>query len=266
MLGDVLTELGRHHEALRVYSAVTELLAEDPSAQRSLASVLKQQGRLSEARDRLARAVELRPDDARLRLELADVQLRSGEGDAAMKLLEELVAGGELSRELLHPTKSRLGQLYATRRRAARKAGDERGSKAWDAKLVGLELAGGVENDIKVYLSWDTDGSDVDLWVTTPGGEKIYYSHKKGEHGEALYHDITTGYGPESMTVPQARSGQYKIEVNYFSSNRSGLTEARGEVTVILNEGSDREEVHRLPYRLHKPKQTLHVANVEVPA
>ena len=35
-------------------------------------------------------------------------------------------------------------------------------------------------NDVKVYLTWDTDRSDVDLWVLNPGGEKIFYSHKQG--------------------------------------------------------------------------------------
>jgi tetratricopeptide (TPR) repeat protein len=264
VLGDLLTELGQEQQALRTYSAVTELLAEDPSAQRSLASVLKQQGRLEAAGERLERAVELQPEDARLRLELADIQLRTGHEEESRAALEALVAEDELPQELRHPTRSRLGQLYATRKRAAANAGDSATADYWHQKLTALEIAGGADNDIRVYLSWDTDRSDVDLWVTTPGGEKIFYSHKKGRRGEALYHDITSGYGPESFTVPTTEAGAYRIEVNYFSSGRSGFPEARGEVTVVLHEGRANEEVHRLPYRLHRVKETLHVATVEV--
>ena len=45
----------------------------------------------------------------------------------------------------------------------------------------------GTENDLKVYLTWDTDRSDVDLWVTSPSGERIFYSHRLGKNGEAIH-------------------------------------------------------------------------------
>lgn len=264
MLGDLLTEAGLQREALRTYSAVTELLAEDAGAQRSLASVLKQQGRMDAARERLERAVQLAPEDARLRLELADVQLRSHRSAEALSVLETLIADPSLPEGLRHPTTARLAQVYAAQRKAASEAGNAARASELGRKLDGLEVAGGRSNDIRVYLSWDTDRSDVDLWVTTPSGEKIFYSHKQGARGEALHHDITNGYGPETLTVPRAEAGEYKIEVNYFGSGRSGFSEARGELTVILNEGRADETLHRLPYRLHQVKQTLHVASVEV--
>ena len=90
-----------------------------------------------------------------------------------------------------------------------------------------LGLSGGTENDIKVYLTWDTDHSDVDLWVTTPGGEKVFYSHRNGKNGEALYDDVTTGYGPESFTASKAAKGEYLVQVNYFGRGRSNFSEAR---------------------------------------
>jgi hypothetical protein len=54
------------------------------------------------------------------------------------------------------------------------------------------------------------------------------------------------------------------VEVNYFGTRRQTFSEARGEVVVILGEGSAREEKHVLPYRLFKPKQTVTVAAIEV--
>ena len=41
------------------------------------------------------------------------------------------------------------------------------------------------------------------------------------------------------------------------------ITEARGEVVVILHEGTQDERRFRLPYRLFKPKQTVTVARID---
>jgi uncharacterized protein YfaP (DUF2135 family) len=129
-----------------------------------------------------------------------------------------------------------------------------------------LKLAGGTENDIKVYLTWDTDHSDVDLWVTNPAGEKVFYSHRKGQYGEALFDDVTTGYGPESFTAANAARGTYVVQVNYFGRGRSNFSEARGEVVVVLDEGKPTETKHVLPYRLFDEKQTVTVARIAVGA
>jgi uncharacterized protein YfaP (DUF2135 family) len=149
-----------------------------------------------------------------------------------------------------YPAKQRLAQVYK-----AQGAHD---------KVKALALAGGTENDIKVYLTWDTDRSDVDLWVTNPAGERVSYEHKRGQFGEALYDDVTTGYGPESFTAPKARAGEYLVQVNYFGGGRGNFSEARGEVVIVLDEGKPSEQKHVLPYRLFQVGQTVAVARVRV--
>lgn len=264
MQGDILAELERDDEALRVYSAVTELLAEDPEAHRALATVLKQQGALAAAHARLDVAHRLRPTDARLRFELADVSLRLERHDEALALLESIADAEETPGQLRHPAKQRLAQVYSQLRRQARADGDTDQAEALQTKQDALALSGGSVNDIKVYLTWDTDRTDVDLWVRTPKGEKIFYSHRKGRNGEALFDDVTTGYGPESFTAESARAGTYTVQVNYFGGTGASEREARGEVLVVLNEGRDDEVQHSFPYRLFKPKQTVTVAKIEV--
>jgi tetratricopeptide (TPR) repeat protein len=265
MIGDILTELGRPADALRTYSAVTELLAENSEAQRALAAVLEQQGDHGSAVTRLERAVELNRDDARLRFELADVQMRAGKIDEAGAAFAAIVADERAGDAVRHPAKQRLAQIWSAERRRLATAGKDSEARAVKRRIDGLELEGGNENDIKVYLSWDTDRTDVDLWVTNPKGEKVMYSHRKDSHGGALYDDVTSGYGPESFTAPRAIAGDYKIEVDYFAAGRSSFTEARGEVTVVLDEGRESERVVVFPYRLFKPKQRVHVATVKVP-
>jgi Flp pilus assembly protein TadD len=273
LLGDIYSELGDTGKALRAYSAVVELLPEDPYAHRALASVLKQRGNLDAAYQRLNAAARLRPDDMRIAFELADAAHRLGRLDEARERFEEISTSENASMAVRYPARQRLAQIYAAMRREARSAGQSTAAAATaataatadlDERIAALDIKGGVQNDIKVYLTWDTDRSDVDLWVTNPAGEKVFYSHKTGRFGGALYDDVTTGYGPESFTARHARPGTYVVEVNYYAAGRGNFSEARGEVVIILHEGSEHEQKHVLPYRLYRSKQTVTVANIQV--
>ena len=266
LIGDILTEQRRPTDALRTYSAVTELLPEDPQAQRALATVLEQQGDLPAAHARLTVAHALRPDDARLKFELADVALRLDEEAESLRLLQSIADDGETPEALRYPARQRLSQIYSRQRRAARTAGNEAVVAQLDERIDALKLDGGSVNDIKIYLSWDTDRTDVDLWVITPSGKTINYENKRGRHGGALFRDVTNGYGPESFTMRRAREGTYQVKVNYFSGTNGDFKEARGEVIVVLDEGRDTEVQQSFPYRLYRPKQTVTVAEIEVEA
>ena len=248
LLGDLYAELGDRTKARRAYSAVVELLPKDASAHRALASVLKQSGDLEGAYARLLAASENGSKDRRLGFEIADVAQRLGKTDEARTRFEAIIADPETAEAVRYPAKQRLAQIY----------------QQLGQSTEGLGLKGGTKNDIKVYLTWDTDHSDVDLWVTNPAGEKVFYSHKNGKFGEALFDDVTTGYGPESFTAPNAAAGEYVVQVNYFGRGRSNFSEARGEVVVVLDEGKPGEKKFVLPYRLFDEKQTVTVARIQV--
>jgi tetratricopeptide (TPR) repeat protein len=264
LIGDLYSELGRRDEARRAYSAVVELLPQDAGAQRALASVLKQAGDLRGAYDRLRAAADLAAKDRRLAFELADVANRLGETAEARERFEAIVGDAETPEAVRYPAKQRLAQVYRQLAREADAAGKATDAAALEAAITELAIAGGTENDIKVYLTWDTDRSDVDLWVTNPAGERVFYSHKQGQFGDALYDDVTTGYGPESFTAPTARAGEYLVQVNYYSGGRSNFSEARGEVVIVLDEGKPTEHKQVLPYRLFEPGQTVSVARIQV--
>ena len=264
LLGDLYSELGRKAEARRAYSAVVELLPKDAGAQRALASVLKQSGDLKGAYDRLRAAQDLAPNDRRLAFEIADVANRLGAAAEARERFEAIANDAETPDAVRYPAKQRLAQIYGELARAATKAGQSAEASKLAAAIDKLDLAGGTENDIKVYLTWDTDRSDVDLWVTSPSGERVFYGKKQGKGGEALYGDVTTGYGPESYTAPHAKPGEYLVQVNYFGGRNSNFSEARGEVVIVLDEGKPNETKHVLPYRLFETGQTVSVARIRV--
>ncbi len=264
LLGDLYAELGDRPKARRAYSAVVELLPKDASAHRALASVLKQSGDLKAAYDRLQAAAENGSKDRRLAFELADVAARLGHTEEARTRFEAIIDDPETAEAVRYPAKQRLAQIYQQLERAAKTAGKTDDADNLAKSIKELQLKGGTENDIKVYLTWDTDHSDVDLWVTNPAGEKVFYSHRNGKFGEALFDDVTTGYGPESFTAPKAAAGQYVVQVNYFGRGRSNFSEARGEVVVVLGEGKPDEKKFVLPYRLFDEKQTVTVARITV--
>lgn len=92
--------------------------------------------------------------------------------------------------------------------------------------------------DLRVTMTWDTDGTDIDLWVTGPDGEKVFYSHKQGRGGGSLDVDVTTGFGPETYTQARTQPGTYKVEAHYYGNGAP----TRVTVAILRGEGTPNEE------------------------
>ncbi|KAF0095908.1 MAG: hypothetical protein E1N59_684 [Puniceicoccaceae bacterium 5H] len=104
-----------------------------------------------------------------------------------------------------------------------------------------------LESVILVTLTWTTDQTDVDLYVTDPTGDTSWYSDKTTADGGELDFDDTDGYGPEHWTLATTdtvRWGEpYNVRLHYYSAHDTGLS-APYRVTVNLYEGSDRVETY----------------------
>jgi len=87
--------------------------------------------------------------------------------------------------------------------------------------------------DIVVMITWNTDGTDVDLHVTEPSGETCYYGNRDTRMGGRLTQDVTQGYGPEMYVLKNAQSGQYLVQAKYFASDRNRAP-TRTKVRVIV--------------------------------
>ena len=108
------------------------------------------------------------------------------------------------------------------------------------------------KRDIRIVLNWDTNGSDMDLWVWDPSGERVYYAHRTSAIGGELDVDITTGYGPETFTLEHARPGEYVVEVHNYSPGSAAITEIT--VSMLLFPDTDKEV--RRQYRAYTYKRT----------
>lgn len=111
--------------------------------------------------------------------------------------------------------------------------------------------AGKAQPRLRVLLSWDSDGTDLDLHVVAPDGQHAFYGDRVVPDGGALDVDVTTGYGPEIYSNATPPSGTYLVYVNYYGSgsNQQLLTVAR--ITVITDENtpSEKQQTFQVPMR-----------------
>lgn len=110
---------------------------------------------------------------------------------------------------------------------------------------------GGTQSRIRVILSWDSNGTDLDLHVIDPAGKHCYYSNRILSDGSALDIDVTTGYGPEIFASPGILKGPYLIYVNYYANHSDTGEITVASVSIITNEGTEDEKVEtkRVPLR-----------------
>ncbi len=77
---------------------------------------------------------------------------------------------------------------------------------------------------IHIGLSWDTT-SDIDLHVTDPRGETIWYNHESSNSGGYLDRDDINGFGPENIYwMDGGPDGTYKVQVDYYGPSNGPST------------------------------------------
>lgn len=135
-------------------------------------------------------------------------------------------------------------------------AANQYGSSSKTVRLVTENSS----SDLKVILFWDTDQTDVDLWVTDPNNERVYYAHKRSKIGGTLDIDITNGYGPETFTLPKAAPGEYTVQIQYFGGNRPTMA----RVVVLLFSGTPREKKYVFPAFLFKSGKGMTIGKFNV--
>jgi hypothetical protein len=120
-------------------------------------------------------------------------------------------------------------------------------------------------DDLRVTISWNTDATDVDLWVIEPDGTKVFYSNPKSKSRGELSKDQTQGYGPERYRIARAVPGAYKVLVHYFGTNPNLLGgETHVQVSVTRHAGTPRETTRRHTVVLKKHNQQVDVCTVVV--
>lgn len=74
--------------------------------------------------------------------------------------------------------------------------------------------------DVRIVLEWNTDNSDMDLWVDEPTGERAIYNNPNTGIGGQLSNDMTQGFGPEQYLLRRAPNGTYVVSANVYAGDR----------------------------------------------
>lgn len=83
-----------------------------------------------------------------------------------------------------------------------------------DPRLIAL-----LDVDLRVVIEWNTEETDLDLWVDEPNGERAYYSNDETRIGGRISNDMTDGYGPEEYLLRRAPAGTFVVRADVYSTD-----------------------------------------------
>jgi tetratricopeptide (TPR) repeat protein len=244
-------------DALRAASSLVEDRPGDPVAIRDVAFSAMSWGLNGQAYQLLRRCALLRPYEPQTYLHLAECLESLGRADLALVYYELAYSGVWDSRFGDFHAIAALDYLHFLRRVAAGKLPSSAADFA-RARLATLSAKCELkEADLLVTIAWNTDGTDVDLHVTEPGGEECFYGHTTTKTGGRISRDVTAGLGPEMYVLRHAPGGTYHVRAHYFAGD-ANRTSARTKVYATIYEGWGTPE-ERLS---RKAVSLLHTRNV----
>ncbi len=256
---------------VRVLTSIADLRLDDPQLSRILAHRLAQLGYRNRAIALFQQIQQQRPDEpqsgrdiALVLSERADDQVKTAPRAAtrdynrALSLLHKVVTNRWDRFEEIEVIALMEANGILTRARRVLPAALV--VNPFDSRLVRP-----IPCSVRILLSWDTDQTDMDLWVTEPSGEQCLYSHNRTVIGGRLSRDFTQGYGPEEYCLRRAMPGVYKIQANYYGTSQQRLTGGTTvQATVITDFGLPTEKRRFLTLRLRAQKDTVEIGSIKV--
>jgi tetratricopeptide (TPR) repeat protein len=254
-VADVLFERGQPELALRVLSNLAELQLENRHVLRVLGYRLLQAGRADLAVPVFEQVLRLGEEEPQSFRDLGLAYAARGDAQAAIEQLYEVVARDWDPRfdGVALIALNELNAIVARSPHPLRTA------------FVDPRLLRNLPLDLRVVLNWDSDNSDMDLWVTDPNGERCYYAHRSTYQGGQLSQDFTGGYGPEEFSLRRAKPGKYKVEANFFGDRQPLVTGATTlHLQLSTGWGGAAQRDQQVTLRLKDAKETILVGEFEV--
>lgn len=124
---------------------------------------------------------------------------------------------------------------------------------------------GKTQSRLRVVLSWDTPGTDLDMHVVGPDGAHAWYGNRVMPNGGALDVDVTTGYGPEIFASAAPPSGAWQVWVNYYGGGGDGTALTVARVSIISNENTPREKQQTFQVPMRAPGELTLVKSFVFP-
>ena len=235
---------GKKGEALRALSSIVENNPSNPESSRLVGYRLNSWNMTNEAAFLFLDVLERRPFEPQSYRDLANTLWIQNPALSSM-LFESVIAGDWNQRFGMFKTVVK--EEYAMMIRSLSRENSLHPLNSYfENRYEALQLAA-PNVDLRVTITWNTDNTDIDLWVTDPEGNKCFYGNTHIPSGGVLLDDLTQGYGPERFESPETIPGKYKVEVHYYGNNGNRLSaETHVNAIIMKHAGSDQEEIERI--------------------
>ena len=214
--------------AARVLMDLAEARPDDAPLLRILARVLDGWDEPHLARLLLLRAIEIAPDEPQSWRELIVLDARAGRAAAVN-------AHAKRFRAIPNNTSWRETEIYfqaeETLQRWERSGEQQRG----------VDLRADPENDVTVDLMYDTGWLWMDLHVTEPSGERVAWDHQTSAAGGRVSGGAIFGYGPQIYTIRNAPRGTYRVDIDYYSTDETNVSQETLAHVIVVQGGERRE-------------------------
>jgi tetratricopeptide (TPR) repeat protein len=254
-VADLLLAKGRRNEALRVLSNLAEMQLESRHVLRVLGYRLMQAGQSERAVEVFRKVLAMADEEPQSHRDLGLALAATGRRQDAIEHLYEIVATPWDGRfdEVELVALNELNAIVAT------------SPTRLDTRFVDPRLLRNLPVDLRAVLAWDSDNSDMDLWVTDPNGERCYYGNRLTAQGGQLSDDFTGGYGPEEFLLRDAKPGKYRVEANFYGDRQQIVTGAT-TLMLTLTTGwcTPARKDQAVTLRLNDAKETVLVGEFEV--
>ena len=260
-IGDVALARGKPLLASRAYGSIAELYPAQAPMLRFAAGRLERLGKwgLDLGIDLLFEARKQRPDHPSSHRALAWALARRKRYRAAFEVLNrslDQVYPSDRFPGIRRAMALELAVIGAAWVRTAPKEATRVG-----ARLGTLGVTIPDAPSLRFVLTWETDASDVDLYVRDATGNSASYRQPELESGGALDGDITRGYGPESFVIEgEPEQYPYELGVHYYTQGPSGS--GMGQIQSIYHDGEGRLQIRSYPFVATKDGHRLGVAIV----
>ena len=249
-------DAGKSDLAVQVLSNIAELKLDDAALLRVAAHKLTQEELYDLSRMLLEEVLEMRPEEPQSYRDLALVLERLGEYEEAMELLAEVVMGDwDRFFEIEVIALMELNRTY----RLAKENLGRAPAFPLDQRLLKL-----LDTDLRIVLTWDSDLTDMDIWVIEPSGEKAYYGNRLTTIGGLVSRDYTRGYGPEEYILHHAMPGVYQLKANYYGSSAPSVIGAVTlQLDVFTDYGRSDEKHESVTIRLEDVKDVIDIGEID---
>ncbi len=250
--------------AVRSLSCIVELHPSNPQALRLVGYYLRAWNRPSLAAQVFFRVLERRSFEPHAFRDVAISLIRMKRYALAAAMYEMIIAGRWHSR--FKSIKRLAKEEYALMLHTAMRGKDLSFGMRRRLQLRKSQLGLIVNRArLRITVTWNTDNTDIDLWVTGPQGHRCYYRKKSTPDGGRLLEDITRGYGPERYENRNAPAGTYHVQLQFYGHRSNVLgNETHISVMVVRNAGTSEQSIEYKNLVLRKRKQVVSVAKLKV--